>query len=83
MDSTADDTYPGKSFADLQQQAYPTIAPLIVERSAEEVWRVAGDEPPPSGIRIRNPAFDVTPHDLIAGWITERGIVFPPFDELR
>ena len=30
---------------------------------------------------IRNPAFDVTPHHLIAGIITERGVFRAPFTE--
>ncbi|MEO0132271.1 MAG: S-methyl-5-thioribose-1-phosphate isomerase [candidate division WOR-3 bacterium] len=33
----------------------------------------------PHDAQVYNPAFDVTPHDLIAGIITERGIYYPPF----
>ena len=33
----------------------------------------------PEGVSIYNPAFDVTPHELIAGFITERGVIRPPF----
>ena len=33
----------------------------------------------PAGARVWNPAFDVTPARLIAGIITERGIVRPPY----
>jgi methylthioribose-1-phosphate isomerase len=29
---------------------------------------------------VRNPAFDVTPNELITGLITEKGIIRPPFD---
>jgi methylthioribose-1-phosphate isomerase len=35
----------------------------------------------PEGAKIRNPAFDVTPHRYIAGIITERGIFRPPYSE--
>ena len=35
----------------------------------------------PIGALIRNPAFDVTPHRLIAGIITERGIFRAPYTE--
>jgi methylthioribose-1-phosphate isomerase len=28
---------------------------------------------------VYNPAFDVTPAELITGWVSERGIVKPPF----
>ena len=31
------------------------------------------------GVRIYNPAFDVTPNELIAGIITEQGILWPPY----
>lgn len=55
----------------------------IEERAAEEIWHVSWKSAPPAGISVRNPAFDVTPHDLIRGWITEHGIVQPPFSELR
>ncbi|MEE8141494.1 MAG: S-methyl-5-thioribose-1-phosphate isomerase, partial [Planctomycetota bacterium] len=55
----------------------------IEERQPSEVWQISGKGPPPEGVEIRNPAFDVTPHTLIAGWITERGILRPPFAEIR
>jgi len=35
----------------------------------------------PEGAKTRNPAFDVTPHRYIAGIITERGILRPPYSE--
>ena len=35
----------------------------------------------PEGARVWNPAFDVTPHELIAGIITERGIFRAPYTE--
>ena len=34
----------------------------------------------PEAVKCYNPAFDVTDHSLIAGIITEKGIVRPPFD---
>lgn len=55
----------------------------IEERTGEEVWQISGTGSVPSGIEVRNPAFDVTPAELIQGWITEKGILQPPFDELR
>ncbi len=51
----------------------------IEERSTREVTHI-GDRPiAPSGIRIANPAFDVTPHQLVTAIITERGIARPPY----
>lgn len=35
----------------------------------------------PTGVKVYNPAFDVTANDLISGFITEYGIIYPPFKE--
>ena len=53
----------------------------IEQRSAKEVTHVGGAKVAPDAALIWNPAFDVTPHHLIAGIITERGIVRPPYAE--
>jgi methylthioribose-1-phosphate isomerase len=53
----------------------------IEERDAREVTHVKGVRLTPEGAGIRNPAFDVTPHRLIAGIITERGIFRSPYVE--
>jgi len=56
----------------------------IEERAAKEVTHVAGSQLAPEGALVWNPAFDVTPHHLIAGIITERGIFRAPYtDSLR
>ena len=53
----------------------------IEERSAREVTHMGAVRLTPSGALVRNPAFDVTPHQLIAGIITERGILGAPYTE--
>ncbi len=53
----------------------------IEERSAEEVTHIAGRRIVPSGVPVLHPAFDVTPHRLVSGIITERGVARPPYDE--
>jgi methylthioribose-1-phosphate isomerase len=53
----------------------------IEERSAEEVTRGFGRQTAPDGVRVFNPAFDVTPARYVAGFITERGVLRPPFGE--
>ncbi|GAB2878842.1 S-methyl-5-thioribose-1-phosphate isomerase [Paraburkholderia jirisanensis] len=53
---------------------------VIEERREDEVTHHGGRRMAPHGIKVRNPAFDVTPHDLVTGYITERGIVRTPFD---
>ncbi len=60
----------------------PTGADIpIEERNAREVTHVGAAQLAPDGALVWNPAFDVTPHQLIAGIITERGIVRPPYIE--
>ena len=53
----------------------------IEERDQREVSHLGSSRLTPVGAKIRNPAFDVTPHRYIAGIITERGILRPPFSE--
>ena len=43
--------------------------------------RSAAELTAPAGSAVFNPAFDVTPAELITGWVTERGILKPPFGE--
>ena len=49
----------------------------IEERSAEEITQPGGVSFAPAGIDVYNPAFDITPAELIAGIITERGVIAP------
>ena len=53
----------------------------IEERNPREVTHVGPARMAPEGASVWNPAFDVTPHQLIAGIITERGILRPPYTE--
>jgi methylthioribose-1-phosphate isomerase len=53
----------------------------IEERSAREVTHVKNIQLTPDGALIRNPSFDVTPHELIAGIITEKGVFRPPYTQ--
>lgn len=52
----------------------------IEERKTTEVSQLASVEIAPKGIAIANPAFDVTPHHLVHGLITEKGIIKAPYD---
>ncbi|MFI5342231.1 MAG: S-methyl-5-thioribose-1-phosphate isomerase [Candidatus Methylomirabilales bacterium] len=52
----------------------------IEERPAAEVTHLGGRQLAPAGIRVANPAFDVTPASLVDAIITERGIARPPYD---
>jgi len=53
----------------------------IEQRPADEVTEGFGRRTAPLGVDVYSPAFDVTPAELIAGIITERGIHRPPFRE--
>ena len=53
----------------------------IEERSRREITHVQNIQLAPEGVEVSNFAFDVTPHDLIAGIITEKGVARQPFTE--
>ena len=54
---------------------------VIEQRKASEVTGIGDRKTAPDGINVINPAFDMTPPELISGIITEKGIVKPPFEE--
>ncbi|MEM4556049.1 MAG: S-methyl-5-thioribose-1-phosphate isomerase, partial [Acidilobaceae archaeon] len=55
---------------------------VIEERSSEEVKKVMGTTYITlEDVEALNPSFDVTPPDLITGFVTERGIVNRPFEK--
>jgi len=53
----------------------------IEERDPSEVTELFGTPIAPAGVKVRNPAFDVTPAAFVRAIITERGIARPPFTE--
>jgi methylthioribose-1-phosphate isomerase len=53
---------------------------VIEERKPEEVLEFRGVRIAPQGTQVRNPAFDVTPAELISGIVTEEGVIRAPFD---
>ena len=50
---------------------------VIEERSDREVVFVKGNRIAPENVKVRHPAFDVTPHELITGIITPNGVIRP------
>ena len=54
---------------------------VIEERSREEVTHINGKTICAEGVNVINPGFDVTPHELIAGIITEKGILRPDYNK--
>ncbi|MEV5030088.1 S-methyl-5-thioribose-1-phosphate isomerase [Paenibacillus sp. LPE1-1-1.1] len=59
----------------------PTGAEIpIEERNAEEITEGFGKRTAPQGIKVYNPAFDVTPNEYVTAIITEKGIIQAPYD---
>src|SRR5262249_19744353 len=53
----------------------------IEQRTPDEVTHVCGTRVVPEGVPVFNPAFDVTPNELVTAIITERGVARPPYDQ--
>lgn len=51
----------------------------IEERSSREITHLAGVHIAPNGVKVANPAFDVTPHRYVTSIITERSIISEPY----
>ena len=54
---------------------------LIEERDAHEVTHVGSQQITPDFVKIINPAFDVTPAELVTAIITDKGIAEAPFEK--
>jgi methylthioribose-1-phosphate isomerase len=54
---------------------------VIEERNKNELMKMGNKLLAPKGIKVFNPAFDVTPPELITGIITEKGIIKPPYEK--
>jgi methylthioribose-1-phosphate isomerase len=53
----------------------------IEQRSSREITHIAGKQMTPNGVKIENPAFDVTPNAYVTAIITERGVAKAPYSE--
>jgi methylthioribose-1-phosphate isomerase len=53
----------------------------IEQRAGSELTEFAGKQIAPKGVDTFNPAFDVTPAELVTAIITERGIAYPPYKQ--
>jgi methylthioribose-1-phosphate isomerase len=60
-----------------------TGADIVIEqRPPEEVTTIYGRRVAPQNTKVINPAFDVTPAKFISAFITDKGVIFPPFENL-
>jgi methylthioribose-1-phosphate isomerase len=56
----------------------------IEERDRKEVTHIGNQQMAPDGVEVQNPAFDVTPNELITAIITDKGVARAPYvDSLR
>jgi len=53
----------------------------IEQRDSKEVTHIRGQQLAPDGVEVSNPAFDVTPNELITAIITDRGVARAPYVE--
>lgn len=53
----------------------------IEERKAEEITCGFGKQTAPDDVKVYSPAFDVTENELVTAFITEKGLIYPPFAE--
>jgi len=54
---------------------------IIEQRNAKEVTTLGGTKTAPDDIDVINPAFDMTPPELVTGIITEAGVAKPPYEQ--
>ena len=58
------------------------VKDIVIEmRKGSEVTGIGDKKTAPDGINVINPAFDMTPPELISGIITEKGVSQPPYEE--
>lgn len=68
-----------KSTIDMKMKSGDQI--VIEERAAEEITNGFGKQTATDNVTVFNPAFDVTDHELITAFITEKGVIYPPFED--
>ena len=66
------------STIDMKSEAQDVV---IEMRQGSEVTGIGDNKTAPDDINVINPAFDMTPPELISGIITEKGVAKPPYDE--
>jgi methylthioribose-1-phosphate isomerase len=54
---------------------------IIEERPENEVTECYGKRIAPSNVKVFNPAFDITPAVNITAFVTDKGLIYPPFGE--
>lgn len=71
--------YVAAPLSTIDPQAPNGSAIVIEERHSDEVTSFAGFPIAPEGVKVKNPAFDVTPAELVTAIITDAGVLKPPY----
>lgn len=72
--------YVAAPFSTIDMKLTSGVQIPIEQRETIEMTHIEGIRVAPDGVTVLNPAFDVTPAELITGFITEKGVIGPPFD---
>jgi methylthioribose-1-phosphate isomerase len=72
--------YVAAPFSTVDMATDPSMV-VIEERNPREVLYIAGRRVAPRNVEALNPAFDVTPPELVSGILTDRGVAGPPLVE--
>jgi methylthioribose-1-phosphate isomerase len=73
--------YVAMPFSTLDRNCPAGASIPIEQRPSDEVTHIAGRAIAPAGVHAANPAFDITPARLVTAFITEHGVIKPPFGE--
>ena len=73
--------YVAAPFSTIDMKLMSGVQIPIEERDPIEMTHMDGVRIAPPGVEVLNPAFDVTPGDLITGIITEEGVISPPYEK--
>ena len=73
--------YVAAPFSTIDMKLQSGVQIPIEQRETVEMTHIEGIRVSPEGVPVLNPAFDITPAELITGFITEEGVINPPFDD--
>jgi methylthioribose-1-phosphate isomerase len=72
--------YVAAPFSTIDRKLSSGVQIPIEQRETIEMTHIEGIQVSPDGVAVLNPAFDITPGELVTGFITEKGVVEPPFE---
>jgi methylthioribose-1-phosphate isomerase len=73
--------YVAAPFSTIDMKLTSGVQIPIEQRETVEMTHVEGIRVAPEGVPVLNPAFDITPGELVTAFITERGVIEPPYEK--